>query len=84
MEGATRDILVKTQNWRYGWKASDVVLIIILFALIYSVAIWSGIKERKDDKGKKHKKTPIEFFLGGRHMNWVLVGVSIAASNIGK
>ena len=75
--------MVKDPTWRYGWKPSDVVTIVILFAIIYAVAIWAGIKERKDLKGKRHKKSGVDFFLGGRDMNWVLIGVSIAASNIG-
>ena len=86
MESAVGRDILRAKNygkWKYGWEPADIALIIILFAAIYVVAIWSGIIERKDNAGKRHKKSGIDFFLGGRHMGWIIIGVSIAASNIG-
>ncbi|XP_052259739.1 sodium/glucose cotransporter 4-like isoform X2 [Dreissena polymorpha] len=54
---------------------SDIVVIIVYFLLVLFVGLWSSRKNRGSAGG---------YFLAGRNMNWIPVGASLFASNIGS
>src|SRR6476660_7204226 len=53
----------------------DWLVILFYFAIIAGISIWSM---------KKGQKNAEEYFLGGRHLGWFIIGASIFASNIGS
>ena len=53
----------------------DWLVILFYFAVIAGISIWSM---------KKGQKNAEEYFLGGRHLGWFIIGASIFASNIGS
>lgn len=54
----------------------DIVVLVFYFVLILAISIFSVY-------GKK-RNTVDSYFLAGRNMNWILVGASLFASNIGS
>ncbi|MGZ3845213.1 MAG: sodium:solute symporter [Flavisolibacter sp.] len=54
----------------------DWVIIIGYFIIIGGISWWA-VKKKKGD-------TAEEYFLGGRHLGWFIIGASIFASNIGS
>jgi len=56
----------------------DWVVIGLYFALVFGVAIWASVRERRD------RGTSKDYFLAGRDAGWFLVGGSLFASNIGS
>ena len=57
-------------------KTWDIVVIVIYFLLILGASVYSLYG---------HKRNTIDsYFLAGRGMNWLLVGASLFASNIGS
>ncbi|KAH3794758.1 hypothetical protein DPMN_148296 [Dreissena polymorpha] len=54
---------------------SDIVVIIVYFLLVLFVGLWSSRKNSGSAGG---------YFLAGRNMNWIPVGASLFASNIGS
>ncbi|KAF6035500.1 SLC5A9 [Bugula neritina] len=64
------DLAAKSQlHW------SDYIVLIAYFVIVIGVGIWSSCLNRGSVGG---------YFLAGRNMNWVLVGASLFASNIGS
>jgi len=57
-------------------EAWDYVVIVAYFAGVLAVGLWSSWKSKRDSVGG--------YFLASRSMNWVLVGASLFASNIGS
>ena len=53
----------------------DLSVIVLYFAGIIAVGIWSSLRNRGSVRG---------FFLGGQSMHWSIVGASLLASNIGS
>lgn len=53
----------------------DLAVIIVYFVFILAVGLWSSRKNRGSAGG---------YFLAGRNMNWIPVGASLFASNIGS
>lgn len=53
----------------------DLVVIILYFVFVLAVGLWSSRKNRGSAGG---------YFLAGRNMNWIPVGASLFASNIGS
>ncbi|KAL4218732.1 hypothetical protein ACF0H5_021320 [Mactra antiquata] len=53
----------------------DIVVIVIYFVFVLAVGLWSSRKNRGSAGG---------YFLAGRNMNWIPVGASLFASNIGS
>ncbi|WAR30705.1 SC5A9-like protein [Mya arenaria] len=53
----------------------DIVVIIAYFIFVLVVGLWSARKNRGSAGG---------YFLAGRNMNWIPVGASLFASNIGS
>ena len=56
----------------------DWVVIGLYFVVIFGVAIYATIRERKN------KGTSADYFLAGRNVGWFVVGASLFASNIGS
>eukprot|EP00088_Acartia_fossae_P003904 TRINITY_DN11679_c1_g1_i5.p1 TRINITY_DN11679_c1_g1~~TRINITY_DN11679_c1_g1_i5.p1 ORF type:complete len:657 (+),score=100.25 TRINITY_DN11679_c1_g1_i5:30-2000(+) len=54
----------------------DYVVIVVYFSFVLAVGLWSSWKSKRDSVGG--------YFLASRSMNWVLVGASLFASNIGS
>lgn len=54
----------------------DWTIILGYFAIIGGISWWA-VKKKKGD-------TAEEYFLGGRHLGWFIIGASIFASNIGS
>ena len=54
----------------------DWAIILFYFAVIAGISYWA-VKKKKGD-------TAEEYFLGGRHLGWFIIGASIFASNIGS
>lgn len=54
---------------------ADLAVLVIYLASVLSVGLWASIRGRHDSTS--------DYFLGGRNMNWVLVGASLFASNVG-
>ena len=52
--------------FRLGWHASYIIVIVIVLAIMYTVALYSGIREKRDFKGKKCTQSGLGFFLGGK------------------
>jgi len=61
--------VVTLQPWDY-------VVIVVYFSFVLAVGLWSSWKSKRDSVGG--------YFLASRSMNWVLVGASLFASNIGS
>ncbi len=53
----------------------DWLVILFYFAIIAGISVWSM---------KKGQKNAEDYFLGGRHLGWFVIGASIFASNIGS
>lgn len=53
----------------------DLIVIILYFVFVLAVGLWSSRKNRGSAGG---------YFLAGRNMNWIPVGASLFASNIGS
>lgn len=53
----------------------DWAMIAVYFGLLLGVAWWV-VRSNKD--------TAVDYFLGGRHLSWWIIGASIFASNIGS
>lgn len=58
----------------------DIVVIALYFALVFIVAIWVTIK----DKRKEGDRDSAGYFLAGKNMGWFVIGASLFASNIGS
>ena len=56
----------------------DWVVIGLYFLLVFGVAIWASLRERRAHGTSK------DYFLAGRNAGWFLVGGSLFASNIGS
>ncbi|GER07953.1 solute:sodium symporter (SSS) family transporter [Iodidimonas muriae] len=54
----------------------DWVVVAGYFVLVFGVAIFAGIREKKADSK--------DFFLAGRNVGWFVIGGSLFASNIGS
>jgi SSS family solute:Na+ symporter len=54
----------------------DWAIIVFYFGVIAGISWWA-VKKKKGD-------TAEEYFLGGRHLGWFIIGASIFASNIGS
>ncbi|CAL4083011.1 unnamed protein product [Meganyctiphanes norvegica] len=54
----------------------DVVVIILYFAFVLGVGLWSSRRSKSDSVSG--------YFLAGRNMHWIPVGASLFASNIGS
>ncbi|XP_042858016.1 sodium/glucose cotransporter 4-like [Penaeus japonicus] len=54
----------------------DVLVIVSYFLVVLAVGVWASRKSRRD--------TTSGYFLASRNMNWIPVGASIFASNIGS
>ena len=54
----------------------DWVIILLYFGIIAGI-VWWAIKKKKENSAE-------EYFLGGRHLGWFIIGASIFASNIGS
>lgn len=57
-------------------EAWDYVVIVVYFVAVLAVGLWSSWRSKRDSVGG--------YFLASRSMNWVLVGASLFASNIGS
>ncbi|XP_045185344.2 sodium/glucose cotransporter 4-like [Mercenaria mercenaria] len=55
--------------------AGDLAVIVVYFLFVLFVGLWSSRKNRGSAGG---------YFLAGRNMNWIPVGASLFASNIGS
>jgi SSS family solute:Na+ symporter len=55
----------------------DWILIFVYFVIIFIIAWWAYLKERKS-------KTSSEYFLAGRNLGWWIIGAAIFSSNIGS
>lgn len=55
---------------------ADIVVIVLYFVFVFGVGIWSSTRSKRDSVSG--------YFLAGRNMNWILVGASLFASNIGS
>lgn len=53
----------------------DLVVIVLYFAFVIGIGIWSSRRSRGDISG---------YFLASRNMHWIPVGASIFATNIGS
>lgn len=53
----------------------DWIVVLFYFAIIAGVSWWAM---------KKKKDSAEDYFLGGRHLGWFIIGASIFASNIGS
>src|SRR6476660_733690 len=56
--------------------ALDWTIILLYFGVIAGISYWA-VK-------KKDKNSAEDYFLGGRHLGWFIIGASIFASNIGS
>ncbi len=56
----------------------DWVVIGVYFLLVFGVAIWASLRERRTHGTSK------DYFLAGRNVGWFVVGGSLFASNIGS
>src|SRR4029079_11628028 len=54
----------------------DWIIILLYFGIIGGI-VWWAIKKKKENSAE-------EYFLGGRHLGWFIIGASIFASNIGS
>ncbi|XP_023340266.1 LOW QUALITY PROTEIN: sodium/glucose cotransporter 4-like [Eurytemora carolleeae] len=54
----------------------DYVVIVVYFSFVLFIGLWSSWRSKRDSVGG--------YFLASRSMNWVLVGASLFASNIGS
>ncbi len=57
--------------------AVDWLLIAGYFAIVFGIAWWAYLKERKS-------QTTTEYFLAGRNLGWWIVGAAVFSSNIGS
>ena len=57
----------------------DVVIIAAYFGLVFLIAIWVTLQERR-----KKANASEGYFLGGRNIGWFVIGASLFASNIGS
>ena len=55
----------------------DWIIILGYFALIFGIAYWAYLKERRAE-------TSEGYFLAGRNLGWWIVGASVFSSNIGS
>ncbi|MBN1398257.1 MAG: sodium:solute symporter [Bacteroidetes bacterium] len=58
-------------------QAIDWILIFLYFVLVFGIAWWAYLKEKKS-------KTSSEYFLAGRNLGWWIIGAAIFSSNIGS
>jgi len=56
--------------------AWDYVVIVLYFSFVLFIGLWSSWRSKRNSVGG--------YFLASRSMNWVLVGASLFASNIGS
>ncbi len=61
-----------------GLGSLDWVVVGLYFILVFGVAIWATLRERRGDE------TSADYFLAGRNVGWFVVGASLFASNIGS
>ena len=54
----------------------DTVVIAAYFLLVFGIAIWATISEKKEKSD--------DYFLAGRNLGWFVIGASLFASNIGS
>jgi len=57
--------------------AIDWMLILGYFAVVFGIASWAYLKERRSE-------TSTEYFLAGRNLSWWIIGASVFSSNIGS
>lgn len=60
-----------------GLLTVDWFVIILYFVVVFAVAGWAFIQERKDESSAG-------YFLAGRNVGWFVIGASLFASNIGS
>lgn len=56
-------------------ETADVVVIVLYFALIVGIGLWSGFKRR----GRQESK---DYFLAGGTLTWPLIGLTLFSTNI--
>ncbi len=59
----------------------DGIVIAIYFLIIFGVAYWVTVQEKKA-KGDGYSAK--DYFLGGKNLGWFVIGASLFASNIGS
>ncbi|NLG61973.1 MAG: sodium transporter, partial [Candidatus Cloacimonetes bacterium] len=59
--------------------AADWIVIALYFVLVFGVAIWATLSERR-----KGARDSADYFLAGRDAGWFVIGGSLFASNIGS
>lgn len=59
--------------------AADWIVIALYFVLVFGVAIWATLSERR-----KGARDTADYFLAGRDAGWFVIGGSLFASNIGS
>ncbi len=57
----------------------DWLVIALYFVLVFGVAIWATVRERRG-----RTETSADYFLAGRDAGWFVIGGSLFASNIGS
>ncbi len=57
--------------------ALDWAIVATYFALVFAVAFWVT-------RGEATRSSAADYFLGGRHSGWFVIGASLFASNIGS
>lgn len=61
-----------------GLSLLDWLIVAIYFAVVFAVAIWATLRERRG------AETSADYFLAGRNVGWFVIGASLFASNIGS
>ncbi|KAJ7986600.1 hypothetical protein DPEC_G00341550 [Dallia pectoralis] len=61
---------------KFALKAADIVVIVVYFAFVLVVGIWSSVRANSGTVGG--------YFLAGRSMTWWPIGASLMSSNIGS
>ena len=59
----------------------DITIIIAYFVVVFLLAAWVTIQERRAKAGKYGSQ---DYFLGGKNLGWFVIGASLFASNIGS
>uniref|UniRef100_A0A6Q2WZD3 Solute carrier family 5 member 9 n=1 Tax=Esox lucius TaxID=8010 RepID=A0A6Q2WZD3_ESOLU len=64
------------QLYRYACLSPDIVVIVVYFAFVLVVGIWSSVRANSGTVGG--------YFLAGRSMTWWPIGASLMSSNVGS
>uniref|UniRef100_A0A8C3TWG4 Solute carrier family 5 member 9 n=1 Tax=Catharus ustulatus TaxID=91951 RepID=A0A8C3TWG4_CATUS len=73
---ATTELPGQPENPAAAFGVADIVVVVLYFAFILAVGIWSSIRTSQGTIGG--------YFLAGRSMTWLPIGASLMSSDVGS